>query len=164
MIKLFVFDVDGCMSDGSIIYDTNGCESKIFDVKDGFAMISLAPLGFKSAIITGRESAIVARRAKELQISHLYQNVKDKKSVLQEILKKEGLGFENVAAIGDDFNDLRLLRSVGHSFAPNDANEIVKKSVTTVLSKNGGRGAVREMIEIVLAKEQKMQEWITLWQ
>lgn len=164
MIKLLVFDVDGCLTDGGIIYDGSGEEFKVFNVKDGFAMISLEKLGLKSAIITGRASKVVERRAKELKLTYLYQGVKDKKAILEEILEKENLTLENVAAIGDDFNDLRLLKSVGWSFAPNDAMEIVKQSVTTVLHAKGGKGAAREMIDKILEKEGKTREFLKPWQ
>lgn len=164
MIQLLVFDVDGCLSDGGIIYDGSGEEFKVFNVKDGFAMISLEKFGFKSAIITGRASKVVERRAKELKMTYLYQGVKDKKAVLEEILEKEKLSFENVAAIGDDLNDLKLLKSVGWSFAPNDAIAVVKESVTTVLQSCGGKGAAREMIDLILEKEGKLEEVLKLWQ
>lgn len=113
MIKLLVFDVDGCLTDGSIIYGSNSDEYKAFNVKDGLAIASWARLGFKTAIITGRNSKVVERRANELCITHLYQGVKDKKSLLEKILKEENLTWENVAAIGDDLNDFGMLQSVG---------------------------------------------------
>jgi 3-deoxy-D-manno-octulosonate 8-phosphate phosphatase (KDO 8-P phosphatase) len=163
VIKLFVFDVDGCLTDGGIIYDGAGEEYKVFNVKDGFAIVALGKLGYKSAIITGRESKVVERRSKELKINHLYQGVKDKKAILDEILKIENLTLENVAAIGDDVNDLKLLTNIAHSFAPNDAMDLVKKEVTTVLESKGGRGAVREMIEIILQKEGKIEEFLKPW-
>ena len=127
MIKLLVFDVDGCLSDGSIIYGSSKDEYKIFNVKDGLAIASWSRLGFKSAIITGRNSKIVERRANELNITYLYQGIKDKKTALQEILKQENLDWENVAAIGDDLNDIRMLQSVGWSFTPNDGVDLIKR-------------------------------------
>lgn len=162
MIKLLVFDVDGCLSDGGIIYsDTQ--EFKKFNVKDGFAMICLERMGYKSAIITGRHSTIVERRAKELRMTYLYQGVKDKKATLQEILAKENIASSEVAAIGDDLNDLALLQSVGWSFAPRDALGLVKNSVDTILDLDGGQGAVREMIDKIFEADGKTQEFIKLW-
>ncbi|AHJ12136.1 KdsC family phosphatase [Sulfurospirillum multivorans] len=164
MIELLVFDVDGCLTDGGIMYGNSETEEfKTFHVKDGFGIVSWMKLGRKSAIITGRSSDVVTKRAKELGITHLYQDVKDKKAVLQAILNKEGLGFENVAAIGDDLNDLSLLRSVGLSFCPKDAMPLIQKEVDVVLSKEGGRAAVREMIDIVVEKENLSEAFVNLW-
>ena len=163
MIKLLVFDVDGCLSDGSIIYGSSKDEYKIFNVKDGLAIASWSRLGFKSAIITGRNSKIVERRANELNITYLYQGIKDKKTALQEILKQENLDWENVAAIGDDLNDIRMLQSVGWSFTPNDGVDLIKKSVKTVLKTDGGRGAIREMIDMIVKNEGLEEEFLKLW-
>jgi 3-deoxy-D-manno-octulosonate 8-phosphate phosphatase (KDO 8-P phosphatase) len=163
VIKLIVFDVDGCLTDGGIIYGGSDEEYKVFNVKDGFVIVSLAKLGYKSAIITGRASKVVERRSKELKIDYLYQGVKDKKATLDEILKKEKLTLENVAAIGDDINDLKLLKSIAWSFAPNDAMDLVKQNVTSVLKLGGGKGAVREMIDLIFEKEGKKEEFLKLW-
>ena len=164
MIELLVFDVDGCLTDGGITYGNSDSEEfKTFNVKDGFGIVSWMKLGRKTAIITGRSSRVVERRAKELGITYLYQDVKDKKAVLQEILQKEGFCFENVAAIGDDLNDLALLRAVKLSFAPNDAVPLVQSEVDIVLSKEGGRAAVREMIDIVVEKENLSEAFVNLW-
>ncbi len=164
MIKLLVFDVDGCLTDGSIIYGSNKDEYKSFNVKDGLAIASWNRLGLKSAIITGRNSKIVERRAKELGITHLHQGIKDKKTLLEEILKEENLTWENVAAIGDDLNDYGMLSSVAWSFTPNDGVSSIKKCVKTVLNANGGNGAVREMIDCVVEKEGLKEEFLKLWQ
>jgi len=161
--KLLVFDVDGCLTNGSIIYGSNQDEFKIFNVKDGLAISSWSRLGLKSAIITGRDSKIVARRAKELNITHLYQGIKDKKMVLEKILKEESLAWEDVAAVGDDLNDLAMLKSVGWSFTPNDGASLIKKSVKTVLKADGGRGVAREMIEMVIKKDELEEEFLRLW-
>lgn len=164
MIKLLVFDVDGCLTDGGITYGNSDTEEfKTFNVKDGFGIVSWHKLGRKSAIITGRSSRVVERRAKELGISYLFQDVKDKKAVLQTILEQEGLSFENVAAIGDDLNDLSLLQAVKFSFAPSDALPLVQSSVDVILSRAGGKGAVREMIESVIKHEHLEKEFINLW-
>lgn len=164
MIELLVFDVDGCLTDGGIMYGNSDSEEfKTFNVKDGFGIVSWHKLGRKSAIITGRSSRVVERRAKELGISYLFQDVKDKKAVLQTILDKEGLGFENVAAIGDDLNDLSLLKAVKLSFAPNDALPMVQSAVKVHLASRGGKGCVREMIDYVVKQEGLEEEFIKLW-
>lgn len=164
MIELLVFDVDGCLTNGGITYGNSDSEEfKTFHVKDGFGIVSWMKLGKKSAIITGRHSRVVERRAKELGISYLYQDVKNKKAVLEEILLKEGLKFENVAAIGDDLNDLALLRCVGLSFCPKDAVSLVRQEVDIILSKEGGNASVREMIDCVVEKENMSEAFVNLW-
>jgi 3-deoxy-D-manno-octulosonate 8-phosphate phosphatase (KDO 8-P phosphatase) len=151
MIKLLVFDVDGTLTNGKITYDANGVETKSFDVKDGMAIESwVKKFGFKAAFITGRNSVIVDKRGRELGVEYIYQGVKDKTKILNEILEKENLTLANVAAIGDDLNDIKMLQSVKLSFCPSDAADEVKDIVSIVSSKSGGNGAGREMIEYIL--------------
>ena len=107
------------------------------------------------------EQGSINHNAQDIQF--LYQDVKNKKAVLQEILEKEGLRFDQVAAIGDDLNDLSLLRAVGLSFAPADALPMVTESVNIVLTKEGGKAAVREMIDIVVEKENLSEAFVKLW-
>ena len=163
MIKLLVLDVDGCMTDGKIIYDNNGLESKQFHVKDGLGITSWLKLGNEVAIITGRDSSIVANRAKELGIKHLYQGVKDKQARLKELVESLQIGLNEVAAIGDDLNDYHMLRLVGHSFTPANGVKEIQNIVTTVLSKNGGDGAVREMIDILVDKNKQRDQFMAVW-
>jgi len=163
MIKLLVLDVDGCLTDGSIIYTQNGDEIKAFNVKDGLAIASWIKMGKMAAIITGRDSKIVEKRAKELGIKHLYQGIKNKKEMLQKILDDENLTFENVAVIGDDLNDYYMLQSAQRSFTPLDGVAHIQKNVQTVLSKNGGDGAVREMIDILVSEEGLHKEFLQQW-
>jgi len=163
MIELIVLDVDGCLTDGSIIYTSNGDEIKAFNVKDGLAISSWIKLGKKAAIITGRKSAIVTKRAKELKITHLYQNVKDKKAKLDEIIEKENLSYDKVAVIGDDVNDYGMLKEAGISFTPSDGSNYIKNIVNVVLTKKGGEGAVREMIEYIIKKDNLEEEFLKLW-
>ncbi len=164
MIELLVLDVDGCMSDGKIIYDSHGKEFKNFNVKDGLAIVSWIKLGKKVAIITGRSSSIVDKRAKELGVQHLFQGVNNKKEQLSAILEEEGLSFAQVAAIGDDINDRVLLSAVGMSYCPNNASEYAKQVARVVLNNNGGEGAVREMIEDILRDENLIEDFVKLWQ
>jgi len=163
MIELIVLDVDGCLTDGSIIYTQNGDEIKSFDVKDGLAIASWIKMGKSVAIITGRNSKIVARRAKELGITQYHQGVKDKRQKLIEILEKENLTFDNIAVIGDDLNDYHMLDLAKRSFAPNDAVVHIQNHVQTLLSKKGGHGAVREMIEIIINEENLRKEFLAQW-
>ncbi len=163
MIRLIVLDVDGCMTDGKIVYTANGDELKAFNVKDGFAIVNWIRLGREAAIITGRQSKIVERRAKELGIRHFYQHVKDKLAMLTELCGELKIGLNEVAVIGDDLNDYRMLKACGISFVPADAAHHVAAIADVVLSKNGGDGAVREMIELLIRQEGLEEEYLALW-
>jgi 3-deoxy-D-manno-octulosonate 8-phosphate phosphatase (KDO 8-P phosphatase) len=163
LIQLLVLDVDGCLTDGGICYTENGDEEKTFNVKDGLAIASWIRMGKDVAIITGRSSNIVKKRAKELGITQIYQGVKDKKTKLKEILLDLGLTLENVAAIGDDLNDYAMLKSVKKSFTPNDGATDIKKIADITLLRDGGDGAVREMIEIILKDEDIYEDFLNLW-
>lgn len=163
-IELIVLDVDGTMTDSRITYSENGDEIKSFNVKDGLAIASWRKLGKQVAIITGRSSKIVARRAQELHIEHFYQGIDNKKEVLESLLEKLELTMENVAAIGDDLNDLQMLKAANISFVPRDASAYVDKISTVVLSKKGGDGAVREMIEYLIIKEGLESKYLELWE
>lgn len=162
-IELIVLDVDGTMTDSRITYSENGDEIKSFNVKDGLAIASWRKLGRQVAIITGRSSKIVARRAKELHIEHFYQGVDNKREVLEKLLEKLDLSMNNVAAIGDDLNDLSMLKSVKISFVPRDASAYVDKIANVILTKKGGDGAVREMIENLIVKEGLEKKYLDLW-
>ena len=162
-IELIVLDVDGTMTDGRITYSENGDEVKSFNVKDGLAIASWRKLGKQVAIITGRSSKIVAKRAKELHIEHFYQGVENKKEVLENLLEKLDLDMSHVAAIGDDLNDLRMLKSVQISFVPRNASIYVENIANVVLDKKGGDGAVREMIEQLIVKEGLESKYLELW-
>ena len=162
-IELIVLDVDGTMTDSHITYSQNGDEIKSFNVKDGLAIASWRKLGKQVAIITGRTSNIVARRAKELHIEHFYQGIHNKREVLENLLEKLDLSMENVASIGDDLNDLQMLKASKISFVPRDASSYVEKVATVILSKKGGDGAVREMIEYLIKKEGLEEKYLELW-
>lgn len=162
-IELIVLDVDGTMTDSHITYSANGDEIKSFNVKDGLAIASWRKLGKQVAIITGRSSDIVARRAKELRIEHFYQGIDNKKEVLEDLLAKLDLTMDNVAAIGDDLNDLQMLKAAKISFVPRDASAYVDKIANVILTKRGGDGAVREMIEYLIIKQGLEEKYLELW-
>lgn len=163
MIKLLVLDVDGCLTDGSLTYSAEWIESKTFNVKDGLGISTWIKMGNHVAIITGRKSKIVQKRAEELGVQHLYQGINDKERVLKEIVEKLDISFEEVAVIGDDLNDFNMLRLAGRSFTPNDGVDAVKEIVDTVLSKKGGEGAVREMIEILVDENSQRDMFLSVW-
>ncbi|ABB44357.1 Phosphatase kdsC [Sulfurimonas denitrificans DSM 1251] len=158
-----MLDVDGCMSDGKIIYHSDGSEIKNFNVKDGLAISSWIKIGLHVAIITGRDSKIVQRRAEELGIKYLFQGIKDKESVLKELISSLGFKHYEVGAIGDDLNDFKMLRSVGRSFTPKDGVKEIKDIVDTTLTCNGGDGAVREMIDILVDENDLREQFMALW-
>jgi 3-deoxy-D-manno-octulosonate 8-phosphate phosphatase (KDO 8-P phosphatase) len=162
-IELIVLDVDGTMTSGEITYTQNGDEVKSFCVKDGLAISSWIRLGKRVAIITGRESKIVERRAKELGITHLYQGIHNKREILDNILDELNLTMQNVASIGDDLNDFKILKSSKISFVPNNASIYVKRIANITLSQNGGEGAVRGMIEELIKLEDLEEEYLRLW-
>ena len=162
-IELIVLDVDGTMTNGRISYSESGDEIKSFNVKDGLGIVSWMRLGKKVAIITGRKSAIVSRRAKELGIEYCYQGIKDKKTKLEELLTKLDITQEQVATIGDDLNDYTMIKNSAISFVPNDAVSAVEKIATVVLRSRGGDGAIREMIEYLIEKEGLTKEFEKIW-
>lgn len=163
MIKLLVLDVDGCLTEGKIIYSSDLVESKNFNVKDGFGIKNCIKIGLKVAIITGRDSKIVEYRAKELGIEYLFQGVKDKLATLEELCKNLNIDIKEVAAIGDDLNDYRMLNAVGRSFTPNDGVKEIQNIVDVVLSKKGGDAVVREMIDILIEENNLKDAFLAQW-
>lgn len=151
-IKLLILDVDGVMTDGRITYDNDGGELKSFDVKDGHGLKLLQRAGIEIGIITGRQSAVVARRAAELGIELVYQGAKDKLVPFNEILEKLRISAEEVAYVGDDVVDLPVMRRVGFAVTVADAVEDVKPFADLVTARDGGRGAVREVCDFLLKK------------
>jgi 3-deoxy-D-manno-octulosonate 8-phosphate phosphatase (KDO 8-P phosphatase) len=138
------------MTDGRIVYDDRGGETKAFDVRDGHGLKLLQRAGIRLGIITGRQSPVVARRAAELGIDLVYQGAKDKLAPFREILEQTGLAAEEVAYLGDDVIDLPVLRRVGFSATVADAVADVKPFVHYVTAAPGGRGAVREICDLLL--------------
>ncbi len=163
MIKLLILDVDGCLSDGKLIYSAEGVESKNFNVKDGLGISTWVKMGLHVAIITGRNSKIVQKRADELGIRHVFQGIKDKDRVLKELVESLGLKFYEVGAIGDDLNDYNMLKLVGRSFTPNDGVKEIKDIVNTTLTCSGGNGAVREMIDILVDEADMRDKFMEIW-
>ena len=157
MIKLVLLDVDGTLTDGGIYRGNNGEELKRFNVKDGYAIVNAQKLGIEFGIITGRKSELVEIRAKELKIKYLYQGISEKTVILEEIMKKDGLSKEEIAYMGDDLNDLLIMKQVGLSGTPKDAVDEVIQVADFVSKKNGGSGEVREFIEHILKKDGKWE-------
>lgn len=149
-LKLFVMDVDGTLTDGRIYIGNDGEIMKAFDVKDGYGIRSLMKCGVVPVIITGRKSAIVEARCRELGIEELYQGVADKLECMMDVAGKYGVEREQIAYIGDDMNDLACLQYAGISACPADAWKPVKESASYVCRNDGGRGAVREFADYLI--------------
>ncbi len=149
-IKLLILDVDGVLTDGSIILDDKGNELKMFHVRDGHGIKMLQRAGIKVAIITGRSSDVVLIRAREIGISDVYQGIFKKSQIYGELLNRYNLKDEEVAFMGDDIVDIELLKRVGLPAVPADADEETKGFAKFISTKDGGRGAVREFIDFIL--------------
>jgi 3-deoxy-D-manno-octulosonate 8-phosphate phosphatase (KDO 8-P phosphatase) len=157
-IKMLILDVDGVMTDGRVIMDDRGQEIKNFDVRDGHGIKLVQRYGIKVVLLTGRQSEVVKHRAQDLGIKEIYQKVFNKKEVFARILKKNKLNAAEVAFIGDDIIDIPVLKAAGFSTAVADAMDVVKKSVDYVTQNSGGRGAVREVCEMLLQAQGKWPE------
>lgn len=149
-IKMILMDMDGCLTTGHIIYSSSGEDIKMFHTHDGYGLTRGRQLGMKFAVISGMDSAVNKRRVARLKIDHLYEKIDDKLIPFEELKKLYGFENDEFAYIGDDEFDLPLLKEVGFSCCPNSAVDEVKKHVHYVCKKNGGEGAVREMIDKIL--------------
>ncbi|MGQ9570392.1 MAG: KdsC family phosphatase [Thermodesulfovibrionales bacterium] len=149
-IKLVILDVDGVLTDGSIILDNKGNEFKSFHVRDGHGIKMLIRAGITVAMITGRFSKVVDRRAHELGIKEVYQRCLDKRTAYHHLLEKYSLDPKEVAYIGDDIVDLPLLKMSGFSASVADASPEAKNISNMITKNKGGRGAVREICEFIL--------------
>ena len=164
-IKLLALDVDGVLTDGSLNIGAEGELFKAFNARDGLGLSCLLRSGVRVAIITGRKSAIIHRRAEELGITELYEGIKDKRKILAELAEQGGLAREEIAYMGDDLNDLPALTYAGLACAPADlacapadaAPEVLAAS-EFISTKCGGRGAVREAAELILKAQGKWTE------
>lgn len=156
-IKLLILDVDGVLTDNRLYYSNDGNELKTFYTRDGHGMVMLRKSGVQMAIITGRQSELVAKRAKDLKIDHLYQGVPDKLPSFQALMSEIGISNEEVAYIGDDILDLPILMRVGLSITPSDGEDEVKSRVDYVSPHKGGNGVVREICEMIMKSQDTWQ-------
>jgi len=149
-ITLLILDVDGVLTDGGIIMDEKGKELKCFSVRDGTAAVLWNRAGFKMALISGRMSKVVEHRAKQMRVCSVHQNAPRKLKIYKEIKKKYNLKDREIAYVGDDLHDIPIMKRVGLSIAVADASRDVLPFVQMITSSPGGRGAVREVIELML--------------
>jgi 3-deoxy-D-manno-octulosonate 8-phosphate phosphatase (KDO 8-P phosphatase) len=157
-IKLLVMDVDGVLTDGTIAIGADGTETKFFNSLDGHGIRMWRRAGLKVALISGRAADAVDHRAKDLGVEYVFQDCHDKLPVLQKLLETEALSANQVACIGDDLTDLPMLRHVGFAAAVAGAVDELKQHVDYVTTRPGGRGAVREVIELILKNTGKWQQ------
>mgnify|MGYP003298888473 FL=1 len=148
--KLILTDIDGVWTDGGMYYDQTGNEWKKFHTYDSAGVLFAHQNEIPVGIITGEDTEIVARRSAKLKIDYLFQGVKNKLEVVENLCKELNISLDEVAYIGDDLGDIELLKNVGISATPNSAPEYVKKHSQMVMTKNGGEGVFREFVEKIL--------------
>lgn len=154
-IRLIVFDVDGVLTDGTLIYHAGGGESKNFHTKDGLGLRAAMQAGLEVAVITARSSDIVKRRMHELGIRDVVQNCNDKAKEVSGLSRALGIPLENMAYLGDDLVDLPAMRRVGYPMAVADAADELRAMAVLVTKRRGGRGAAREVVEHILKAQGK---------
>jgi len=159
-IKALIFDVDGVLTNGRIIYDENGKETKQFNVKDGLIIGHLKKANIIVGAISGRESSAVAKRASELKLDFCHQGIIDKLSVYNKIAEFHKLKKKEIAYIGDDLNDLEVLRDCGLSVCPADSPIYIRNIVDLVSGAKGGNGVVREVADLILAAKGELEKII----
>jgi len=157
-IRLLMLDVDGVLTDGRIIMNDAGQESKNFDVKDGHGLKMIMRYGIDVILLTGRSSSVVTHRANDLGIREVFQGILNKKDFFRQFVQERGLNPEEIGYIGDDFVDIPLLKRIGFSVAVKDAVDEVKNIVDYVTDNPGGRGAVREVCDLILRVQGKWEE------
>ncbi len=154
-IKVLAMDVDGVLTDGKIIMDANGVESKNFDVQDGFGIVFIQKVGIKTALISARASGVTPHRAKDLNIDQVFTGIYPKTAAYEQMLKAFAVRDEEVCFVGDDLADLVILKRVGFAVAVANAIFEVKQVADYVTKRRGGEGAVREVAELILKAQGK---------
>jgi len=154
-IRLLLLDVDGVLTDGRIIIDDRGVETKNFHVRDGLGISLLGGCGIDVGFITGRRSNVVRQRAKDLKVSLVFQGVQDKLRIYEQVKRKMRLTDTQIAYVGDDVIDLPVLRRVGLAVMVSDGSEELKRYADYVTRAQGGMGAVREVAELLLKAQKK---------
>ena len=157
-IKLLLLDVDGVLTDGRIIYDSHRRDSKFFDVHDGLGVYVLHTSGIKTVLITAKSSKTISPRAKDMRVAEVFADIFPKSSVLDRILKKYGVGSDEVCFVGDDLVDLSIMRKVGLPVAVANAAAEIKEAAGFITARSGGRGAVREVAELILKSQGKWED------
>lgn len=162
-IKLLLLDVDGVLTDGSLAYTGQQEETKVFNVKDGLGIRMLHQNRIQTGIVTGRASEALLRRCRELDITLVFDNIADKGRVLDPITERTGCRRREIAFIGDDLPDLPLMAKVGLGIAVADAHEAVRRQAAIITRNAGGKGAVREVCEMILEAKGLWQAQLSQW-
>ncbi len=155
-LKLMAFDIDGVMTDGTLLYADDGVETKAFNCRDGLGLRLLQKAGIHVAVITGRKARCVEHRMANLGIELLYQGIDNKWESMQDLLKRLGLNAEEAGYMGDDIVDLPVMSACGFSASPADSHPLALQHARLIASLPGGRGAVREVCEYILAAQGKL--------
>jgi len=163
-IKLLLLDVDGVLTDGRLYYGNTGEELKAFDIQDGLGIKLLQRGGIDVGIITGRRSTLLQKRANELAIRPLVQGREDKLAALNELLESMDISLEEIAFVGDDLPDLAVIRRVGLGITPANGNHILASQALWQTRKSGGNGAVREVAELILDAQGKLESLLASYQ
>ncbi|MFA6218058.1 MAG: HAD-IIIA family hydrolase [Candidatus Omnitrophota bacterium] len=156
-IKVLLLDVDGVLTDGRIIYDSYGKEMKFFDVHDGLGVALLRKMGIRTILVTAKGSRALKPRARDMQVKAVFENVSPKTKILKKVLRKFRVTCAELCFVGDDLVDLCLMKRVGFPVAVNNAVAEIKKAASYVTSRPGGRGAVREVAELILKSQDKWE-------
>lgn len=162
-IKLLLLDVDGVLTDGRIIYDSRGRDMKFFDVHDGLGVYLLKQAGIPAILITAKGSRAIKPRARDMQVDIVFENISPKTAVLDKILSKYKVNADEVCFVGDDLVDLCLMKRVGFPVAVSNAAFEIKQAAAYITLKLGGRGAVREVAELLLKAQGRWQEMVGLY-
>ena len=157
-VKLLLLDVDGVLTDGRIIYDSSGKDSKLFDVHDGLGVYCLYKCKINTIIITAKNSKTISPRAKDMHVAEVFADIFPKTAVLDKILKKYRVSLDEICFVGDDLVDLSLMRKIGLPVAVANATSEIKSAAAYVTNCKGGRGAVREVAELILKAQAKWKD------
>jgi 3-deoxy-D-manno-octulosonate 8-phosphate phosphatase (KDO 8-P phosphatase) len=163
-IRLLLLDVDGVLTDGRLYYGNSGEELKAFNIQDGLGIKLLQQSGIRVGIITGRRSALLKRRAVELSLSPLIQGREDKWSALSELMESLDVSLEEIAFVGDDLPDLAVINRVGLGITPANGNAAVASQALWQTQKMGGDGAIREVAELILEAQNKLDPLLATFQ
>ena len=162
-VRLLLLDVDGVLTDGRIIYDSSGRDMKFFDVHDGMGVYLLHKCGIKTVLITAKGSKSIRPRARDMQVDEVIENISPKSAVLERLLKKYSVDINEVCFVGDDLVDLCLMKRVGFPIAVFNASPEIKQAASYITLREGGRGAVREVAELILKSQNKWQSAVGLY-
>lgn len=163
-IKLLMLDVDGVLTDGRIVYDSKGRDSKFFDVHDGLGVYVLRRMGIKTVLVTAKNSQVIAPRAKDMQVEAIYKDIFPKSKVVELVKKRFNLNREQICFVGDDLVDYSAMTRCGLPIAVSNACKEIKDIADYITKKPGGRGAVREVAEILLKSQGKWKKALTIYE